>query len=63
MCEKAYSDILPRFHVTACLGLATPAFRGVTSCPDPRDRLPPQGRDILPLAPLSPSCLPARQKP
>ena len=34
MCEKAYSDILPHFRVTSCLGA--------------RDILPSRGGDILP---------------
>jgi len=34
MRKKAYSDILPHFHVTSCL--------------EARDILPPRGRDILP---------------
>ncbi len=34
MCTKVYSDILPRFGVTSCLGA--------------RDILPSRGGDILP---------------
>lgn len=41
MCTKAYSDILPHFGVTSCLGA--------------RDILPSHGSDILPLSSRHPA--------
>ncbi|HEU0000433.1 MAG TPA: hypothetical protein VFQ36_06020 [Ktedonobacteraceae bacterium] len=47
----------PTFRLmTACL------VRGVTSCRDPGDRLPTQGRDILPLAPHAARFSPGAQE-
>src|SRR3989440_4002721 len=72
MCQKVYSDTLPRFGVTSCLARRDilPHF-GATSCLAHGDILPWQERNILPWQlrdilprPLSPhACLLARQKP
>src|SRR2546421_7796813 len=72
LCQKVYSDILPRFGVTSCLARRDilPHF-GATSCLAKRDILPWRERNILPSQlrdilprPLSPlACLLARQKP